>query len=67
MHDSPPVNSAVEAVRCFYLAHLVEQKGYGDAAERWRRMANTWLDRLEPNTGRSGPSPVEASWQSPHP
>jgi hypothetical protein len=61
MHDNPPVNSAVDAVRCLYLAKVAEQKGHPDAANRWRQMANGWLDRLEPNTDRHGPSPADAN------
>ncbi len=52
MHDSPQVNSAVDAVRCLYLARVAEQKGNQTAAQRWHQMAVQWLDRVEPNTGR---------------
>ena len=30
MHDSPQINSAIDAVRCLYLARVAEQKGYAD-------------------------------------
>ena len=61
MHDSPQVNSAIDAVRCLYLAKVAEQKGHPDAAQRWQQMATRWLNRLEPNTDRRGPSPADAN------
>ena len=39
MQDSPPINSALDAVRCLYLAKVAEQKGRPDAAQRWQQMA----------------------------
>ena len=59
MHDSPQVNSAIDAVRCLYLARVTEQNGYPDAAQRWQHMANGWLNHLEPDTNRHGPSPAD--------
>jgi hypothetical protein len=61
MQDSIRVNSAIDAVRCLYLARVAEQKGHLDAARRWQEMATRWLNRLEPNTGRLQPSPGDAS------
>jgi hypothetical protein len=60
MHDSPQVNSAIDAVRCLYLAKVTEQKGHPDAAHRWQELATRWLNHLEPNTDQSGPSPAGA-------
>ena len=54
MQDSPQVNSAIDAVRCLYLAKVAEQKGHPEAAGRWQEMANRWLNRLEPGAERSG-------------
>ena len=56
MQDSPQVNSAIDAVRCLYLARVAEQKGHPDAARRWQQMATRWLKRLELDTDRNGPS-----------
>jgi hypothetical protein len=61
MHDSPQVNSGIDAVRCLYLAKVAKQKGHPDAARRWQQMAARWLKHLEPNTDRSGPSPADAN------
>ena len=60
MHDSPQVNSAIDAVRCLYLAKVAEQKGHSEAAQRWQQMANGWLSRLERTTGRREQSLVGA-------
>jgi len=60
MHDTPQATSAIDAIRCFYLAHLVEQKGYPEAAQRWQNMATRWLNHLEPNTAQRRPSPADA-------
>ena len=60
MHDIPQVNSAIDAVRCLYIARVAEQKGHPEAAQRWQEMADGWLDHLAPNTDRSGPSPGDA-------
>jgi hypothetical protein len=61
MHDTPQINSAIDAVRCLYLAKVTEQKGHPDAAGRWQQMADGWLDRLESNSDRKRPSPTEAT------
>ncbi len=56
MQGSPQVNSAIDAVRCLYLARVAERKGHADAAQRWQQMVTRWLNRLEPNTNQCGPS-----------
>jgi hypothetical protein len=61
MHDSPQVISAVDAVRCLYLAKVAEQRGHPDAAQRWQQMAARWLNRLEPVTDRREQSPADAN------
>ena len=61
MQDSPQVNSALDAVRCLYLARVAEQKGHQEAARRWELMADGWLKHLEPNTAPLQPSPADAS------
>jgi hypothetical protein len=48
MHDNPQVNSAIDAVRCLYLARVAERKGQPEAARRWRELAEDWLKRLQP-------------------
>ena len=61
MQDTPQVNSAIDAVRCLYLAKVTDQKGHPDAAHRWQQMATRWLNRLEPNIDRSGQSAADAN------
>jgi len=47
VHDIPHVTSAIDAVRCLYLAKVTEQKGHPDAAQRWREMADKWLKNID--------------------
>jgi hypothetical protein len=47
MDDIPQVNSAIDAVRCLYLARVSKQRGHADAAQRWQQLAEGWLNRLE--------------------
>ena len=54
MQDSAQANSALDAVRCLYLARVAEQKGHPNAARRWQQMAARRLNHLEPNTDRRG-------------
>ena len=46
MQDSPPVNSALDAVRCLYLARVAERKGHPNAAGRWQETAARRVARL---------------------
>lgn len=55
MHDTPQVNSAVDAVRCLYLARIAEQKGHPDAAQRWQQMASGWLKHRYPHAEQAKP------------
>jgi hypothetical protein len=50
MQDTPQVNSAIDAVRCLYLAKVAEQKGHPEAAQRWQQLADSWLVRLGTNS-----------------
>ena len=54
MEDMPQVNTAVDAVRCLYLAQVAEQAGKLEAAQRWRELADNWVSHVysEPS-GRS--------------
>jgi hypothetical protein len=61
MHDSPQVNSAIDAVRCLYLAKVAEREGHPEAAQRWRQLADDWLKHHAPDTERLEPEPHEAS------
>jgi hypothetical protein len=50
MNDTLQANSAVDAIRCAYLARMAEQKGHLEAAQRWQRMATRWLDQFQRHT-----------------
>ena len=47
MDDDIQVTSAVDAVRCLYLARETQQRGEHEAAQRWRDRAAPWLARLD--------------------
>jgi hypothetical protein len=44
MSNAPDVFSAVDAVRCLYLAKVAERDGHEEAAERLRAKAAIWLN-----------------------
>ena len=48
--------TAVEVIRCVYLARIAEKHGDIAAARRWQAQADTWLRETEPPTV---PSPLE--------
>ena len=47
MDDDIQVTSAVDAVRCLYLAREAQRRGEHEAARRWREQAAPWLARLD--------------------
>jgi hypothetical protein len=49
MDEDGPVESAVEAIRCLYLARKLRCAGQEDAAERWEARATEWSRGLEAN------------------
>jgi hypothetical protein len=40
--------SPVDAVRCFYLARVLEQKGEVAAAHRWDEQGRRWIQKQTP-------------------
>jgi hypothetical protein len=67
MHnDNPRANSAVDAIRCVYLARIAAQGGHQEAARRWRQMATAWLSRFQRSTSRNNPSKREHNPAPPH-
>ncbi len=48
--DNP---SAVDVVRCVYLARTAARRGDADAARRWQAKADAWLARHAIAEGRS--------------
>ena len=44
--DEPQVSTAIDAVRCLYLARMARQKGDEEAAERWDAHAKQWMNRI---------------------
>ena len=55
MHDTPQANTAIDAVRCLYLARVAEQRGHPDAAGRWQQMASGWLKHGYPDAEQAKP------------
>ena len=53
MQDDPVANSAVEAVRCMFLARVLEKRGFSKAARHWEARAGGWLKKAE--GGRDAP------------
>jgi hypothetical protein len=43
MQDDPQANTAIDAIRCVYLARMSEQRGNPQAAQRWQRLADGWM------------------------
>ena len=48
MQNDLQANSAIDAIRCVYLARTAREKGREEAARRWQQMATSWLKTLEP-------------------
>ncbi len=55
MQDTLAANSATDAVRCLYLARMVERLGHSKAARRWYEKAGRWLERIDPRRRESRP------------
>ena len=49
MQDSPEANTAIDVIRCVYLARMAEQRGNAQAAERWQQLADDWLKQHPSN------------------
>ncbi len=57
--------SAIDVIRCVYLARMAERRGHVEAAERWQAKADIWLARQggsaacsdQPNTRCPGQVP----------
>ena len=49
MSSDAQLSSAVDAVRCLYLARVTEQAGHHEAAQRWHAMAAEWIDKMLPS------------------
>jgi hypothetical protein len=45
MKNEIEVTSAVDVVRCLFLARELERLGHVEAGRRWRELAVTWLAR----------------------
>ena len=52
MNDSPQAHTAIDVIRCTYLASVAEQKGYREAARRWRQMTVRWLNQQQRTNGQ---------------
>ena len=43
--------TAVDAIRCVYLARMCRKRGDHEAARRWQAKADAWLRRQNPAAG----------------
>ncbi len=48
MDNAENTMSSVDAVRCFYLARVLERKGEVEAARRWNEQAHRWVESVTP-------------------
>ncbi len=48
MDDSTDAACATDAVRYLYLARVAERLGHAEAAQRWYRKADRWLENSTP-------------------
>ena len=55
-NDNPRANSAIDAIRCVYLARIAAQGGHQEAARRWQQMATAWLSQFQKCTGKNNRS-----------
>ena len=49
--------SALDVIRCVFLARMTERRGHAEAAERWQAKADRWLARQGDSAGRTGIAP----------
>ncbi len=45
--------SAIDVIRCVYLARMTEQRGQIEAARRWQAKVDGWLARQSGTAGRA--------------
>ncbi len=45
------VRTAIDAVRCVYLARMFAQRGCPGAAQRWQKRADGWLEKSRVQSG----------------
>jgi hypothetical protein len=51
MDGSLEIRSAVDAVRCLYLARVAEREGHEHAARRMEGKATDWINKHLPGSG----------------
>lgn len=44
MSEPTEVKTAVDAIRCLYVARIIEQSGHERAARRWYARVEEWMD-----------------------
>ena len=54
MNKNDKCRTAVDAIRCVYLARMCRKRGDDEAARRWQAKADAWLRRQNP---AAGPAP----------
>ena len=58
MDDRLEIRSAVDAVRCLYLARVAQREGHEEAARRLHAMAVAWTDKFLSGGGRAKSAPL---------
>jgi hypothetical protein len=55
IHHTDDSLTAVDVIRCVYLARVAEKRGDQNAAQRWQAKADAWLQESAPPTDLSPP------------
>jgi hypothetical protein len=50
MNTNDENRTAVDVIRCVYLARMASRKGHDEAARRWQAKAERWLQSQSPLT-----------------
>lgn len=61
MNDPTETNSAIDAVRCLYLAKEAQRRGDEVTAKRWRDKALAWMARLDKDASRLDEAPPSSN------
>ncbi len=58
MTNKDDSSSAVDVIRCVYLARMLERRGDHQSALRWQAKADMWLEKQAAETSRHRTMPV---------
>ncbi len=62
MQEPTKVKSAVEAVRCLYLAQVLDKQGHCDAARRWRAKVLEWMGQRDGQHEAEAHAPTDPAY-----